>query len=331
MTGDATVHGSQTVEKDQTVKGDSTIEGSQTINQNQTVKGDSHVYGTSQLDKDVTIGTQDAPANLDVTGNAFVHQNIGVGGNAVISGNTLIGENLRVEGTISAGGVISAPDAIIAGKSLNNELHRMESAMNGIGASAAALAALEYDAIEEGQKWQIAGGVGNHSNKTAYALGVKYHPNKDISFHFGTTIGSTEKMINAGFSIALGHAKPKVNKNYEEEMETLKKAVYILSQQNAILAAQVGQLSEKLVIDPNKREAFEDVPADHWASEAVETLKGNQAIQGYPDGKFHGEQKMSRYEYAQMLYNALKNGTPIDQSEMDEYSVELAEILQKFL
>ncbi len=278
------------------------------------------------MDKDVTIGTTDASANLTVNGNTIIHQNLGVGGGAIIAGNTLIGQNLEVGGTINAGGVISAPDIISGGKSLNSELNRMDLKMNGIGASAAALAALEYDDIEEGQKWQIAAGVGNYNNRTAYALGAKYHLNKDISFHIGSTIGSTEKMVNGGFSIALGHAKPKVNKEYQEELEALKEAVKQLAMQNAEMAAKLNALTS---IDSSKKKSFADVPKNHWAKEAVDTLYGNDEIQGYPDGEFKGDEKMTRYEYAQMLYNALKKGVSVDPGQIEEYGPELHKIASR--
>ena len=45
---------------------------------------------------------------------------------------------------------------------------------------------------------------------------------------------------------------------------------------------------------------------DVRANEAVETLHGNDVLEGYPDGEFKGDKTMSRYEYAQMLYKAAK-------------------------
>lgn len=44
-----------------------------------------------------------------------------------------------------------------------------------------------------------------------------------------------------------------------------------------------------------------DVPADHWAADAVRTATAAGFMNGYPDGKFRGEEKLSRYEIAVIL------------------------------
>lgn len=126
-------------------------------------------------------------------------------------------------------------------RSMKSMESRMNQNINKVGAGAAALAALAYDDIQEGQKWQIAAGIGNYENKTAYALGAKYHVNRDISFHMGATLGNT-RMVNGGFSIALGHAAPKVAPAYKEELESLKQAVAVLAKQNQILAEELNAL-----------------------------------------------------------------------------------------
>ena len=47
--------------------------------------------------------------------------------------------------------------------------------------------------------------------------------------------------------------------------------------------------------------AFPDVPADHWAYEAVNRLNLAGVISGYPDGEFKGNNPVTRYEVAAML------------------------------
>lgn len=44
--------------------------------------------------------------------------------------------------------------------------------------------------------------------------------------------------------------------------------------------------------------AFSDVPQDHWAYDAVNTLASAGLVQGYPDGTYDGKRAMSRYEFA---------------------------------
>ena len=51
-----------------------------------------------------------------------------------------------------------------------------------------------------------------------------------------------------------------------------------------------------------------DVPADHWAYEAVSELVSEGVLEGYPDNTFRGGQTMSRYEMAEIVYRAMGNG-----------------------
>lgn len=43
---------------------------------------------------------------------------------------------------------------------------------------------------------------------------------------------------------------------------------------------------------------FADVPADHWAYQAVDTLQKAGVVIGYPDGTYGGKRAMTRYEFA---------------------------------
>lgn len=46
---------------------------------------------------------------------------------------------------------------------------------------------------------------------------------------------------------------------------------------------------------------FPDVPANHWAAEAVKQMAGSGIMKGLPDGKFKGEKPVTRYELAVAL------------------------------
>ena len=202
-------------------------------------------------------------------------------------------------------------------------MKRLEKDLGNAGAGAAALSALEYDEIEPGQKWQIAAGVGNYKGSTAYALGAKYHLNNDISFHIGSTIGNGNNMVNGGFSIALGHAKKKIDNDSMKRLDEMQKEINDLREQNKQLIQALEKVNKLFLLNPSKKASFPDVPADHWAKNAVDVLHGNGAIEGYPDGNFKGDRKMSRYEYAEMLYNALMNGAAVDESVVEKYQPEL--------
>ena len=209
---------------------------------------------------------------------------------------------------------------------MSSGMKRLEKDLGNAGAGAAALSALEYDEIEPGQKWQIAAGVGNYKGSTAYALGAKYHLNKDISFHVGSTIGNGNNMVNGGFSIALGHAKKKIDNDGMKRLDEMQKEINDLKEQNKQLIQALEKVNKLFLLNPSKKASFPDVPADHWAKNAVDVLHGNGAIEGYPDGTFKGDRNMSRYEYAEMLYNALMNGVAVDESVVEKYQPELVQI-----
>ncbi|HEV2281940.1 MAG TPA: S-layer homology domain-containing protein [bacterium] len=50
---------------------------------------------------------------------------------------------------------------------------------------------------------------------------------------------------------------------------------------------------------------FADVPADHWAYDAIAELAAKGLIEGYPDGAFEGDRAMTRYEMAMVVTRLL--------------------------
>lgn len=51
---------------------------------------------------------------------------------------------------------------------------------------------------------------------------------------------------------------------------------------------------------------FSDVPAGHWAKEAVEALAAKGIILGFPDGTFRGNENLTRYQAALIIYRLLQ-------------------------
>ncbi|WP_117237684.1 S-layer homology domain-containing protein [Thermus sediminis] len=51
---------------------------------------------------------------------------------------------------------------------------------------------------------------------------------------------------------------------------------------------------------------FSDVPAGHWAQEAVEVLAARGIIIGFPDGTFRGNEGLTRYQAALIIYRLLQ-------------------------
>ncbi|MBO6204456.1 MAG: S-layer homology domain-containing protein [Selenomonas sp.] len=73
---------------------------------------------------------------------------------------------------------------------------------------------------------------------------------------------------------------------------------------------------------------FADVPADHWAYDAVSQLAADGVIDGYGDSTFKGNRNITRYEMAQMVAKAMaKNTSGADKALVDKLAAEFAEEL----
>ena len=73
---------------------------------------------------------------------------------------------------------------------------------------------------------------------------------------------------------------------------------------------------------------FSDVPAGHWAYDAVTQLAADGIIEGYGDGTYLGNRNITRYEMAQMVAKALaKNPQGTDRAALDRLAAEFSEEL----
>ena len=82
---------------------------------------------------------------------------------------------------------------------------------------------------------------------------------------------------------------------------------------------------------PALASSFSDVPAGHWAYEAVNKLVQAGIIDGYNDGTFRGDKTMTRYEVAQIVAKAMGKNLTTDQKAIvdklaKEYATELNEL-----
>lgn len=57
---------------------------------------------------------------------------------------------------------------------------------------------------------------------------------------------------------------------------------------------------------------FSDVPAGHWAYDAVNKLAAEGVVEGYPGGTYGGDRLMTRYEMAQIVAKAMAKGANAD-------------------
>lgn len=80
---------------------------------------------------------------------------------------------------------------------------------------------------------------------------------------------------------------------------------------------------------------FSDVPAGHWAYDAVNKLAAEGVVEGYPDGTYGGDRLMTRYEMAQIVAKAMAKGANVDKlaaefaDELDSLGVRVANLEKK--
>ena len=210
---------------------------------------------------------------------------------------------------------------------LNNRVGNVEKRVNKVGAGSAALAALHPLDFNPDDKWTIAAGYGHYHNANSAALGAFYRPNEDTMFSVGGTVGTGESQLNAGVSIRLGKRSPESRSRVAMGREIAELNARLQDMENKY--NNLLQILNPLAIDPSKTAEFPDVPQNHWAYQYISQLAGNGILVGYPDGTFKGDVKMTRYEFATMLYRALQNGAPIDDNmkrAMNEFGPELQNI-----
>ena len=352
--GDSDLQGNATVGKNLTVNGTSDLKGDVTMESNATVKKDLTVEGTTTTDKlvvnnGVTVTGGTTTDTLHVTNTSTfdgaatfkdvvtMEKDLSVGGNASVSGSMTassykVGDKTYIDDnginannqkiTNVAAGELSANslDAVNGSQlyETNRRVSKMDSRINEVGANAAAMANLHPLEFDADSKFNVAAAVGNYKNETATALGLFYRPNEDVMVNLSGTVGSDDNMIGGGVSVRIGRGGNKArNKQMAESAQYVKN---LESQVNTLQNQMDALLS---VLNPNMSKEFPDVPANHWAYEAVSRLAGNGIIQGYEDGKYHGERTMTRYEMAEIIYKALQKGAKAEAKLVEEFKPEL--------
>ena len=201
----------------------------------------------------------------------------------------------------------------------NQRIERWNRDLSRVGAGAAALAGLhpvDYDATS---KLSFAVGFGSYKSEHAAAIGAFYRPNDNILFGVSSTVGYGDNMYNASLSFKFGEGSHErgISKAAQRKIDTLQNKV-------SLLEARLDNILN--IFNPNAYKDFPDIPENHWAYEAVSTLAGNGIVEGYPDGDYHGDRTMTRYEMAMIIYNALKRGVQADMKLVREFQPELSMI-----
>lgn len=315
VTGKSTLKGDVTMESNATVKKDLTVEGT-TTTKTLKVTENATVGGTLDVAKKATFqDAVDIAKDLSVGGNATIKGDVTaksykVGDKTYISADGINANDQKItnvaDGSISEG----SKDAVNGGQ-LYGVKRDLEHQVDKVGANAAAMANLRPMEFDSSSKWNIAAAIGNYGSETAAAIGAFYRPNDNVMVNLSTAFGTGENMVGGGVSVRLGKGGNKLSR---EETNALKAQV-------ADLTARMDALLS--VLNPNMSKDFPDVPENHWAYEAVSRLAGNDIVQGYPDGEFHGERTMTRYEMAEIIYNALSRGAEAERKLVEEFKPEL--------
>lgn len=283
--GAATFKDAVTMEKDLRVRGNATVDGSMTAS---SYKVDGKTY----------IDSNGINANNQKVVNVAPGR-IAADSTDAVNGSQLYQTNERVTG-------------------VENKVNKLDSRVDKVGANAAALANLHPLEFDADSKWNIAAAVGGYKGETATAIGAFYRPNENVMINVSSSFGTGENMYGGGISLRIGQGGNKARRN----------ATNGLTEREKAMQQQINSLTNRLdallsVINPNMSKEFPDVPENHWAYEAVSRLAGNGVIQGYEDGKYHGERTMTRYEMAEIIYNALSKGAKAEKKLVEEFKPEL--------
>ena len=337
VNGTSDLKGDVTMEYNATVKKDLVVEGKTTtnelvVNKGATVTGGTttdtlHVTRSSTFDgaatfKDVVTMEKDLSVAGSMTASSYK-----VGNKTYIDSNGINANDQKVVNVAPGWIAADSTDAVNGSQlyqtnervtGVENKVNKLDSRVDKVGANAAALANLHPLEFDADSKWNIAAAVGGYKGETATAIGAFYRPNENVMVNVSSSFGTGENMYGGGISLRIGQGGNKARRNATNGLTDREKA----------MQKQIDSLTNRLdallsVINPNMSKDFPDVPENHWAYEAVSRLAGNGVIQGYEDGKYHGDRTMTRYEMAEIIYNALSKGAKAEKKLVEEFKPEL--------
>lgn len=290
-----------------TVTGDARLEGTTLANE----------IGAGKVVSDEIEAGKLTVGNIDNVEQAITDNKTAISDNkAAITNET----NDRVAADAKLSNRISDNSSAI--QSLRHDVSDLGTEIDNVGAISAALAGLHpLDWNGSGSKFQLSAAAGTYDGKQAMALGGFYHPNRNMLLSLGvsSSLGSDRKTAgNVGITFRVGKgSNGTVSDDVAERLAAMDQKISQLESQNQKLTSMLA------IVDPSLTKEFPDVPANHWAYEAVSKLAGNGIVEGYPDGDFHGDRTMTRYEMAQVIYKALKKGGTVDQKLVKEFNKEI--------
>ena len=282
--------------------------------------------GNSTLNNDgLTINNSEGKAGTTITGSGIKIAANGDDTHAVEVTNSNVsmgGQQIHdVADGQSDGDAVNVSQLKKSVGALGGAIDKVDRRVDRVGAGAAALAALHPQDFDPDDKWDFAVGYGNYRGANAAAVGAFYRPNEDTTFSVGGTVGGGENMVNAGVSFKFGQGNHVSNSRVAmaKEIKDLRKEVESL--RSALVDVAAGKQ-----LDPAKTKLFPDMPKNHWAYKEISELAGNSLLDGYPDGEFKGDRMMTRYEFAQIVYNQMMAGRELSDRLVQEFEPELERI-----
>ena len=227
-------------------------------------------------------------------------------------------------------------------QNIPNQINSNANAINGLSdkvaknhkisergiAGTAALAALHPLDFDPDHKLDVMAGYGHFHGSNSVALGAAYRPNEDLMFTVGSTVGNGDTVVNAGVSYKVG-----ANSGVSRSKVSVAKDVADMKREMAEMKAQNAKITAILNavlgtdLPEDQTNMFPDVPANHWAYEAVNDMAKRGLVIGYEDGQFKGDRNMTRYEFAMIVERAIQKAkelnTSIDGRLVDEFKPEL--------
>ena len=331
---------------------------------NNTVKGEKPeqlIFGSNSITENqgaIVVGTH---------GQAIAQDAVAIGNNTLadVQNSVALGTNSTTEETVStdhiyingekydfAGGVANSTVSIGANnKAGNGSVQNYKRTLTNVaagridGTSTDAINGSQLNAVINALKFTtVAEGTNTTVTQSTNIDGGKefaVHVNKDLtnmnSVQFNNGVAINNNGINAGNKTITNVAAGQNDTDSHSSMTTNKQVAVAKEVQD--LKLQLSAISQKydnLVKNLSAQKAgqdvdfeYSDLPKDHWAYDFVKKLSDKGYLNGYPDGTFKGDAKMTRYEFAAALWRAVNNGAIIDSQmakAIKEFEPELEEV-----
>lgn len=126
---------------------------------------------------------------------------------------------------------------------LGNQVNRLDTKIDKVGAGAAALAALHPQDFDPEDKLSFAAGVGNYRGTQATALGAFYRPDDRTTFSLAGAFGNGENMMNMGISLKLGKGSPYSGMDKHQLIQVVNRRGAVIDGQEQEIQALKAQMA----------------------------------------------------------------------------------------